>query len=240
MMVRSSTNRIVVWGILGLIVLLAMGCAHRSSHGSSQHGKKFEKGRSVAHQMDLSDLTPLKDGKESVTGGQGYFSDAPNTFSDLLEEEPLIGEDPPFGQKLQADASPSDYWMNRTRAEQLTAQSGLQDVHFSLDSFQLNEQSKMILRSNAEWMNAHSDAEVTIEGHCDTRGTSSYNYVLGEKRALRTKNYLTSLGVPHEQLHVMSYGKEKPACWDPTEPCYQKNRRAHLVLEVKMTSTAMR
>jgi len=73
MMVRSSTNRIVVWGILGLIVLLAMGCAHRSSHGSSQHGKKFEKGRSVAHQPDLSDLTPLKDGKESVTGGARVF-----------------------------------------------------------------------------------------------------------------------------------------------------------------------
>ena len=89
-------------------------------------------------------------------------------------------------------------------------------------------------------LKAHPEAEVTIEGHCDNRGTSSYNYVLGEKRAIRTKNFLTSLGVSRDQLTVMSFGKENPACWDPTEPCYQKNRRAHLVLGITLAATAMR
>jgi len=63
--------------------------------------------------------------------------------------------------------------------------------------------------------------------------------VLGEKRAIRTKNYLASLGVPVEQLHIMSFGKDNPACWDSTEPCYQKNRRAHLVLDVSVASTVL-
>jgi peptidoglycan-associated lipoprotein len=117
----------------------------------------------------------------------------------------------------------------------------LEDVHFAFNSIQLNEQAKTILMANAEWLKAHPEAEVTIEGHCDDRGTSSYNYVLGEKRALRTKAFLTSLGVSRERLKVMSFGKkDNPACWDPTEPCYQKNRRAHLVLGMTVASTAMR
>ena len=135
---------------------------------------------------------------------------------------------------------PQDYWLTRTRAEQLTAQSGLEDVHFDFNSSQLNERAKIILIANAEWLKANPDAEVTIEGHCDNRGTSSYNFVLGEKRASRTKIYLTSLGVSDERLSIMSFGKDNPACWDPTGPCYQKNRRAHLVLGLNLETTAMR
>ena len=104
----------------------------------------------------------------------------------------------------------------------------------------MNDRAKTILIANAEWLKANPHAEVTIEGHCDQRGTSSYNYVLGEKRASRTKNYLAGLGVSDERLQIMSFGKDNPACWDPTEPCYTKNRRAHLVLGMTMASTAMR
>ncbi|MGE0473241.1 MAG: OmpA family protein [Nitrospirales bacterium] len=136
--------------------------------------------------------------------------------------------------------SSGDYWANRTRAEQITAQAGLRDVQFEFDSSQLTEQAKDILASNAEWIKAHPDAIVTIEGHCDDRGTQAYNYVLGEKRAIRTKAYLTSLGVSGQQLHTMTFGKDNPACREYSESCYQKNRRAHMVLGVNLASTAMR
>jgi peptidoglycan-associated lipoprotein len=174
-----------------------------------------------------------------TSGGEGYFSEGAGKLSDLLEEDPMIREDKNFGLDLKSPVSPNDYWVDRTRAEQLTAQSGIQDVHFEFDSFQLNELAKAMLSANAEWLKAHPHAEITIEGHCDDRGTASYNHVLGEKRAIRTKNYLASLGVPAERLHVMSFGKDNPACWDSTEPCYQKNRRAHLVLDINVASTAM-
>ncbi|MGD9851947.1 MAG: OmpA family protein, partial [Nitrospirales bacterium] len=107
------------------------------------------------------------------------------------------------------------------------------------DSSQLTEQAKNILSSNAEWIKAHPDAIVTIEGHCDDRGTQAYNYVLGEKRAIRTKAYLASLGVDGQQLHAMTFGKDNPACRDYTESCHQKNRRAHMVLGINLASTAM-
>ncbi len=232
MIVRLQTMKILAWGIVLVMAVLAMGCGHRSSHGSQGHSKKFNKARMVAQQPLASD------GK--IRGGEGYFPNESGTFSDLLEEEALIQEDPQFGNDGKGGGSPNDYWLNRTRAEQFTAQSGLEDVHFDFNSIQLDERAKAILMANAEWLKAHPDAAVTIEGHCDERGTSSYNYVLGEKRAIRTKNYLASLGVPDERLQIMSFGKDNPACWDPTEPCYQKNRRAHLVLGITVASTAMR
>jgi len=232
MIVRPQHMRILAWGIVLVMAVLAMGCGHRSSHGSQVHSKKFGKAKMVSQQPLASD------GK--ISGGEGYFPNESGTFSDLLEEEALIQEDPQFGHDAKGVGSPNDYWLNRTRAEQFTAQSGLEDVHFDFNSIQLNEQAKTILMANAEWLKAHPDAVVTIEGHCDERGTSSYNYVLGEKRAIRTKNYLASLGVSDERLKTMSFGKENPACWDPTEPCYQKNRRAHLVLGISVASTAMR
>ena len=232
MIVRLQTMKILAWGIVLVMAVLAMGCGHRSSHGSQGHLKKFNKARMVAQQPLTSD------GK--IRGGEGYFPNESGTFSDLLDEEALIQEDPQFGNDGKGGGSPNDYWLNRTRAEQFTAQSGLEDVHFDFNSIQLDERAKAILMANAEWLKAHPDAAVTIEGHCDERGTSSYNYVLGEKRASRTKNYLASLGVSDERLQIMSFGKDNPACWDPTEPCYQKNRRAHLVLGITVASTAMR
>ena len=240
MIVRPQLMRILAWGIVLVMVVLAMGCGHRSSHGSQVHSKKFNKAQMVANQSTASDLTSA-DGTSGTNGeGEGYFGNGSGTFSDLLDEEALIQDDPQFGNDGTGGGSPNDYWLNRTRAEQFTAQSGLEDVHFDFNSFQLNERAKTILIANAEWLKANPNAEVTIEGHCDDRGTSSYNYVLGEKRASRTKNYLASLGVSDERLYIMSFGKDNPACWDPTEPCYKKNRRAHLVLGMTMASTAMR
>jgi peptidoglycan-associated lipoprotein len=236
---HSSTRRIYIWGIVILMVLLAAGCSHRSSHGAHNYGKKTGKPVVVATQSDLSPVSTGKGLNGTTSGGEGYFSEGEGKFSDLLEEDPMIHEDKNFGSDLKSPGSPNDYWVNRTRAEQLTAQSGLEDVHFEFDSFQLNEQAKATLGANAEWLKAHPHAEITIEGHCDDRGAASYNHVLGEKRAIRAKNYLASLGVPAQRLHVMSFGKDNPACWDSTEPCYQKNRRAHLVLDISVAATAM-
>ncbi len=236
MIVPFQPMKTLCWGVVLVMVVLAMGCGHRSSHGSQAHSKKFNKAKMVAHSPTASDLTV----SQGAPSGEGYFSNGIGNFSDLLDEESLIQEDPQFGNHGQGGDTSNDYWLNRTRAEQFTAQSGLEDVHFGFNSIQLSDQAKNTLMANAEWLKANPEAEVTIEGHCDGRGTSSYNYVLGEKRALRAKAFLTSLGVSGDRLQVMSFGKDNPACWDPTEPCYQKNRRAHLVLGVTVASTAMR
>jgi peptidoglycan-associated lipoprotein len=74
---------------------------------------------------------------------------------------------------------------------------------------------------------------VLIEGHCDERGTAAYNLALGDRRANAAKEYLVSLGIDASRLRTVSYGKERPFCTESTESCWQKNRRAHLVITAK-------
>ena len=125
---------------------------------------------------------------------------------------------------------------NHPSQKGVTFSHNLHDVHFDFDSWRLGDQAQDILEANAEWLKAHPHEHVTIEGHCDERGTQSYNYVLGEKRAVMVQQYLTFLGVPLEQLHIASFGKDRPACRTMTADCFEQNRRAHFKASVDMVS----
>ena len=152
--------------------------------------------------------------------------------------EGMNGEDPFVSEWEPGEInSAEDYWAQRQEAEYLTEQAGLNDVYFEFDSWQLTDEAKQVLTINAQWLKGHPKASVTIEGHCDERGTQAYNYVLGEKRAMRTRNYLASLGVSPNQLAVMSYGKDNPFCRESSSQCFQENRRAHMVLGTAVASS---
>jgi peptidoglycan-associated lipoprotein len=114
-----------------------------------------------------------------------------------------------------------------------TSGTGLQDVFFAFDSWTIMDSGKQALGSDAQWLKANDGKALTIEGHCDERGTQAYNLVLGERRAKAVRSYLTDLGVDAKRLTVTSYGKERPFCRDHNEDCYQQNRRGHLVLRAK-------
>lgn len=136
-----------------------------------------------------------------------------------------------------AKAEPAD--AGRRRVEEMqreqiaTAAAGLEDVFFGFDSWQISDEGKQTLMLDAEWLKANPTKSVTIEGHCDERGTLAYNLVLGEKRAKAVQKYLMELGVSAKQLNVVSYGKERPFCNDHDEACYQKNRRGHLAVRAQ-------
>jgi peptidoglycan-associated lipoprotein len=118
------------------------------------------------------------------------------------------------------------------RAEQAaSAAAGLRDVFFGYDSWSISEEGRQALVRDAEWLKANPAAAIKIEGHCDERGTSAYNLVLGEKRAKSVRNYLVELGVSANRLSVVSYGKERPFCEEHAETCYQQNRRGHLTVK---------
>ena len=106
----------------------------------------------------------------------------------------------------------------------------LADVQFDYDSYDLREDARMTLKSNAEWLKANAAAKVEVEGHCDERGTVEYNLALGAKRAKAAKDYLATLGVGGERLSTISYGEELPLCRDGSESCFAQNRRAHFVV----------
>jgi peptidoglycan-associated lipoprotein len=99
-------------------------------------------------------------------------------------------------------------------------------VHFDYDRYQLREQDRSILQRQAVWLQKYPQVRVSIEGHCDERGTREYNLALGARRANAVKEYLVSLGVSSGRVETISYGKERPICTESNEGCYAQNRRA--------------
>ena len=108
--------------------------------------------------------------------------------------------------------------------------SSMVDAFFDYDSYSLSSEAKGTLEQNAKALKAVSAGNVTIEGHCDERGTSAYNLALGEKRANAAKEYLVALGVNASRLNTVSYGKERPFDDGHDESAWAKNRRAHFVV----------
>lgn len=107
----------------------------------------------------------------------------------------------------------------------------IQDIYFDYDKSEVREDARATLQRNADAMKAilndFPSAVITVEGHCDERGSAEYNLGLGDRRATSAREFLTQIGVPADRLKPVSYGKERPACTEATEACYQKNRRVH-------------
>ena len=103
----------------------------------------------------------------------------------------------------------------------------LADIHFELDSAQLTEAARATLEKHAVWLQSQRARTVTVEGHCDERGTVEYNLALGEQRARTAREYLVSLGVDPSRLRVVSYGKERLLDLGTDEAAHARNRRAH-------------
>ncbi len=108
--------------------------------------------------------------------------------------------------------------------------SPLKDVYFEYDRSTIPEDQKTTLTQDAAWLKANPAVKVTVEGHCDERGTAEYNLGLGERRARSVKDYLTAAGIAADRLATISYGKERPAVLGHDENAWKWNRRAHFAV----------
>lgn len=134
--------------------------------------------------------------------------------------------------RLEAERIKSQQLEDERQAQIIEAKSNFlnQNILFDYDSAELSEEAKGLLREKAAWLQANPADTVTIEGHCDERGTTVYNLALGERRAKAARNYLVDLGVSGSRLSTVSYGEEKPLDPAPTEAAYRINRRAQFVI----------
>jgi peptidoglycan-associated lipoprotein len=117
--------------------------------------------------------------------------------------------------------------------DDLNRDSPLKPLFFALDSADVSADGQRVLQDNAAIMKKYPAWQITIEGHCDERGTAEYNLALGERRALAAKNYLVSLGIPADKVKTVSYGKEFPFEPGHDDNAWSKNRRAHFVITAK-------
>lgn len=153
---------------------------------------------------------------EPFSGETGSFSEEPSSAEPFSGENAVVAQLPKEEEvRRQLPYRPSDH---------------LQDIHFAFDKFDLTDKSRAILRQNADYLNAHPNSRIEIQGHCDERGSNNYNITLGERRAQSAQSYLVSLGVDESRIHTISYGEERPFCFESNEKCWYQNRRGHFLV----------
>jgi peptidoglycan-associated lipoprotein len=165
----------------------------------------------------------------SLTSCSWFKKDKPNQVAD----ESLIPSDQLVNSNAAVPSSDVDAGMGSTintgAQEELIAVAG-DRVFFGYDSYSLTTEGKNTLKKQATWLNQNSNVAVTIEGHCDERGTREYNLALGERRANSVKNFLIENGVSPSRINVISYGKEFPEFLGSSEEAWAKNRRSVTVV----------
>ena len=151
----------------------------------------------------------------------------PPTAGTRPPEPPAPSREPVPPEPLAGDSIAS------RSLDDLNRDSPLQPVFFEYDSSELNDAGRGVLQANGAVLKKYATWSITIEGHCDERGTAEYNLALGERRAVAARTYLLSLGIDQNRLRTVSYGSEFP--FDPAheERAWSRNRRAHFVITAK-------
>ncbi len=189
--------------LIGLTAFLS-GCVHRD--------RSFAAGRVPAAPEPSVDASPA-------------------TAAEIKTAAPVqpreTAPDPPIVSDLSRPSRPADQLLAEINAR-------LEDAYFDYDQHALRDDAQAALRHNASLLRdvllTFRDPEISVEGHCDERGSAEYNLALGDLRGRAAMEFLALQGVGPDRLQVISYGREKPQCSAPAESCWQKNRRAHLSL----------
>ena len=194
-----------------------------------QTGIPFNDGKDISTQSSSS---AMNGSPQDHTGTSPFTSQT--EFQNALSSLPADIE--PIPETFQvAKAELPDILreqLDKIQEEELaTVSAGLEDVFFQFDSWSLTAEAKDSLERDMGWLTTDPSSLLIIEGHADQRGTQAYNMVLGKKRAMAIRDFLSQLGVDSSRLTVISYGKDKPFCQDITEVCYQLNRRGHLLVQ---------
>ncbi|MGQ0695692.1 MAG: peptidoglycan-associated lipoprotein Pal [Nitrospiraceae bacterium] len=214
-----------VVAVMGIVLLASQGCSKKwfQSSGESESGAASESANSNS-----------KFPRISGGGSSGELSG----FSQNPSEERLAQAQGGY----TSSRTPSDsnarrragFISKEEKAQEMAAlDAGLQDVFFGYDQWTLSNAGMEVLNQDARYLKDNPGSVLKIEGHCDERGTSEYNLVLGEKRAKAARSYLVEAGISSKQVATVSFGKERPFCFDRDESCYQQNRRGHMLLRTK-------
>jgi peptidoglycan-associated lipoprotein len=179
-------------------------------------------------------LTVTACGKKKAPIARPTAPPPPATAStDTAPSRPPTAPEPVRDATIVPPEPVHDDAISSASLDDLNRTSPLRPVFFDLDSSDLSTEGQHVLDGNAALLKQHATWAITIEGHCDERGSAEYNLALGERRALSARAYLISLGLSADRLRTVSYGKEFP--FDPghDESAYAKNRRAHFVITAK-------
>lgn len=148
-----------------------------------------------------------------------------------MVEDFIIEDQPQNEQEFETVNDEEAEALNKTAEDKIEEIEVPDRIFFALDSSTINDQAKSILDIQIEWLKSDDSINITIEGHCDERGTREYNIALGERRANATKKYLAANGIDPKRINTISYGKEKPAFIGSGKSIWSKNRRSVTIVK---------
>jgi peptidoglycan-associated lipoprotein len=140
---------------------------------------------------------------------------------------------PPVSEPAVPPVPVTDDAIGSKSLDDINRDSPLKPLFYGLDQSEVDAAGQQVLQGNADVLKKYGSWQITVEGHCDERGTAEYNLALGERRAVAARNYLVSLGIGADRIKTVSYGKEFPFDAAHTEAAWAKNRRAHFVVTAK-------
>lgn len=244
-MLNASSRRLLMYSLLGLMVFAA-GCKKKTATPPPTAPPAPTTPRPTV---------TLNAAPTSINPGDTVTLTWSSTNATDLDIEPGIGKVAPEGNTNASPTSSTTFTITATgpggsatasasvtvntaapppaptaqpSLAELFAQN-VKDAFFDFNKSDIRADARDALTKTAEFLRSYPQVRVTIEGHCDERGSTEYNLGLGERRAQAAKNYLISLGIQAERMETVSWGKERPFCSEHTEVCWQQNRRAHFV-----------
>jgi peptidoglycan-associated lipoprotein len=151
---------------------------------------------------------------------------ATNQSEEVPNASDRSAEEAEQSRRLQEDR----FWAEAAALEAAGTAFVNENIHFAFDSAVLSNQAQQILHSKADYLRTSPGITVTVEGHCDERGTDAYNMALGERRAESVKNFLVDLGISANRLNTISWGEHRPIAMGQNKASWAKNRRAQFVI----------
>jgi peptidoglycan-associated lipoprotein len=194
---KRYTNVIVITGLVLGLTLLVPGCKKQDA--------KIDPGSTTAATPAAPPPIPTDDAATQ-------------------EDPPVVDVNP--GTDFGGGEIITDEILDTRSAGEINNSGQLKTVYFDYNKSELGDKTRMVLRSNAEWLKDNDGWALVVQGHCDERGTIEYNLALGEKRAAAVREYLVSLGLSPSRSRIVSYGEERPEDGGHGEAAWAKNRRA--------------
>ncbi|HUL15028.1 MAG TPA: peptidoglycan-associated lipoprotein Pal [Terriglobales bacterium] len=189
--------------------------------------KKGESSTLTWSSTNATQLTIAPDVGAVAPEGNTTVSPSDSTTYTVTASGPGGSADASVRVTVEAPPPPPPPPAEKTWQELFTQE--VQDAYFDYDKADIRPDAREALGKTADFLRKYPEAKVTIEGHCDERGSTEYNLALGDRRAHAVKEYLVSLGISADRMNTISYGKEKPFCDEHNEACWQQNRRGHFI-----------
>jgi peptidoglycan-associated lipoprotein len=195
----------------------------------SANPNSVDKGQATTLNWQTTNATDVSiDGIGAVeTSGSRSVTPGDSTTYRLTAKGPGGNQDATARVTVNAPPAPAPPPTSSLSEQQLFAQN-VKDIYFEYDKADIRADQQSVVQADAAFLQQHPNIHITIEGHCDERGSTEYNLALGTNRADTVKNALVQAGLSGDRIKTISYGKEKPFCTESNESCWQQNRRGHI------------